>query len=288
MTIFKTLVPAAELARHLDDPHWVVLDCRHDLMNPAFGRNAYVEAHIAGARFISIDDDLADHAATVAGGRGRHPLPTPEALAATFSRVGIDAGKQVVLYDSASGSYAARAWWCLRWLGHQAVAVLDGGIQLWQSEGRPLDTAIPQWPATNFQAQPNASMKVEAATVRARIGTADACVIDARAPERYNGSTEPIDPVAGHIPGARNRFWKHNIAPDGRFKTATQLQDEWQRLLAGLAPAQVMHQCGSGVTACHNLLAMEIAGLAGGTLYPGSWSEWCADPARPVRTGEVP
>ncbi len=288
MTSFKTLVSVAELARHLNDPQWVILDCRHDLMNPAFGRSAYAEAHIPGARFISIDDDLADHAATAAGGRGRHPLPTPEALAATFSRLGIDASKQVVLYDSASGSYAARAWWCLHWLGHQAVAVLDGGVQQWRSEGWPLDAATPDWPATHFQARQNASMKVEAATVWARIGAADACVIDARAPERYNGSTEPIDPVAGHIPGARNRFWKHNIAADGRFKTAAQLQDEWQHLLAGLAPAQVMHQCGSGVTACHNLLAMEIAGLGGGTLYPGSWSEWCADPARPVRTGDVP
>ena len=288
MTIFNALISTTELAAHLDDAQWVILDCRHDLMNPAFGRSAYAESHIPGARFISIDDDLADHAATVAGGRGRHPLPTPVALAAAFSRLGVDAAKQVVLYDSASGSYAARAWWCLRWLGHRAVAVLDGGIQPWQTEGRPLNAATPSWSATHFQAQPNNAMKVEAVTVLARIGAADACIVDARAPERYNGSTEPIDPVAGHIPGARNRFWKQNIAADGRFKPAAQLQSEWQTLLAGLAPAQVMHQCGSGVTACHNLLALELAGLGGGTLYPGSWSEWCADSARPVRTGDAP
>ena len=288
MTGFNALVSTAGLAAHLDDPQWVILDCRHDLMKPAFGRNAYAEAHICGARFISIDDDLADHAAITAGGRGRHPLPTAAALAATFSRLGIDAAKQVVLYDSASGSYAARAWWCLRWLGHQAVAVLDGGIQQWQAEGRPLNAATPTWSGTNFQAQSNDAMKVEAATVQARIGAVDACVVDARAPERYNGSTEPMDPVAGHIPGARNRFWKLNIAADGRFKPAAQLQSEWQTLLNGLAPAQAMHQCGSGVTACHNLLALEIAGLGGGTLYPGSWSEWCADAARPVRTGDAP
>ena len=287
MTSFTTLISSAELAAQLDNPQWVILDCRHDLMNPAFGRNAYAEAHIAGARFISIDD-LADHAATVAGGRGRHPLPTPAALAAAFSRLGIDATKQVVAYDSAAGSYAARAWWCLRWLGHQAVAVLDGGLPQWQAEGRSLTATSPAWQAAAFQAHARDALKVETATVLARIGAPGACVVDARAPERYNGSTEPMDPVAGHIPGARNRFWKHNIDADGRFKNAAQLDSEWRTLLGQLSPAQLMHQCGSGVTACHNLLAMEIAGLSGGTLYPGSWSEWCADPARPVRTGDAP
>ena len=283
-----TLISSAELAAHLDNPQWVILDCRHDLMNPAFGRNAYAEAHIAGARFISIDHDLADHAATAAGGRGRHPLPTPEALAAVFSRLGIDAAKQVVVYDSAAGSYAARAWWCLRWLGHQAVAVLDGGLPQWQGENRPLTAAPSVWHAATFQAHARDELKVEAVTVLARICSPGACVIDARAPERYKGSSEPMDPVAGHIPGARNRFWKHNIDADGRFKSAAQLNSEWCTLLGHLSPAQLMHQCGSGVTACHNLLAMEIAGLSGGTLYPGSWSEWCADPARPVRTGDAP
>ena len=288
MTSFNTLVSSTELAAHLDDPQWIILDCRHDLVNPSFGSDAYAAGHIPGARFISMDHDLADHAATVAGGRGRHPLPTPEALAATFSRLGIDAAKQVAVYDHAAGSYAARAWWCLRWLGHQTVAVLDGGIQQWEAEGKPLTTATPNWPAARFEAQPNRGMQVNAATVQARIGATDVCVIDARAPERYNGSTEPIDPVAGHIPGARNRFWKHNIGSDGRFKSAAQLRSEWQAALAGLAAAEVMHQCGSGVTACHNLLAMEVAGLSGATLYPGSWSEWCTDSARPVRTGDAP
>ncbi len=282
-----TLVSTAELALHLNHPAWVILDSQHDLMNPAFGRTAYTQEHIPGARFISLDDDLADHAGH---GRGRHPLPLPAALAAAFSRLGIDADKQVVIYDSAGGSYAARAWWCLRWLGHRAVAVLDGGITQWRAEGRALSAAQPAWQATHFKAQPDDSMKVDSAAVLAQIskpglGLDSGRVIDARTPERYSGSTEPIDPVAGHIPGALNRFWKNNLGADGRFKSAGQLRAELTAMAAGLAPQQLIHQCGSGVTACHNLMAMEIAGLPGGRLYPGSWSEWCADPARPVATG---
>ena len=282
-----TLVSTAELALHLNDPAWVILDCQHDLMNPEFGRTAYAQEHIPGARFISLDDDLADHAGH---GRGRHPLPPPAALAAAFSRLGIDADKQVVIYDSAGGSYAARAWWCLRWLGHPAAAVLDGGITQWRTEGRTLSAEQPPWRAAVFEAQPVDSMKVDSAAVLALInqpglGISSGRVIDARAPERYSGSTEPIDPVAGHIPGALNRFWKNNLAADGRFKTSAQLRCELTMMAGSLTPQQLIHQCGSGVTACHNLMAMEVAGLTGGRLYPGSWSEWCADPARPVATG---
>ena len=281
------LVSTAELALHLDDPAWVILDSQHDLMNPAFGRAAYAQEHIPGARFISLDDDLAEHGGH---GRGRHPLPPPAALAASFSRLGIDAGKQVVIYDSAGGSYAARAWWCLRWLGHRAAAVLNGGITQWRTERRTLSAAQPPWQAARFLAQPDDSMRVDSAAVLAQIsgpglGLASGRVIDARAPERFSGSTEPIDPVAGHIPGALNRFWKNNLGPDGRFKSADQLRTELTAMAGGLAPQQLIHQCGSGVTACHNLMAMEVAGLPGGKLYPGSWSEWCSDPARPVATG---
>ena len=282
-----TLVSTAELALHLEDPAWVILDSQHDLMNPAFGRTAYAQEHIPGARFISLDDDLADHAGK---GRGRHPLPPPAALTAAFSRLGIDAHKQVVIYDSAGGSYAARAWWCLRWLGHRPVAVLDGGITQWRAEGRAVTSAQPAWQAAVFKALPDDSMRVDSATVltqisRPGLGIDSGRVIDARAPERYSGSTEPIDPVAGHIPGALNRFWKNNLCPDGRFKSAEQLRAELTAMAGTLTPQQLIHQCGSGVTACHNLMAMEIAGLPGGRLYPGSWSEWCADPARPVATG---
>ena len=282
-----TLVSTAELALHLEDPAWVILDSQHDLMNPAFGRTAYAQEHIPGARFISLDDDLADHAGK---GRGRHPLPPPAALTAAFSRLGIDAHKQVVIYDSAGGSYAARAWWCLRWLGHRPVAVLDGGITQWRAEGRAVTSAQPAWQAAVFKALPDDSMRVDSATVltqisRPGLGIDSGRVIDARAPERYSGSTEPIDPVAGHIPGALNRFWKNNLCLDGRFKSAEQLRAELTAMAGTLTPQQLIHQCGSGVTACHNLMAMEIAGLPGGRLYPGSWSEWCADPARPVATG---
>ena len=279
---YTTLVSTQQLAAHLGDPDWVILDSQHDLMNRAFGRDAYAGGHVPGARFISIDDDLADHASQ---GRGRHPLPSPSALAEVFSRLGIDAGKQVVVYDGASGSSAARAWWCLRWLGHPNVAILDGGITLWKAEGRPLSTEVSAWRHASFQARPDDSMKVEAPTVHAQVGATDSRVIDARAAERYDGSAETIDPVGGHIPGALNRFWKANLDADGRFKPASQLRSEFAALMEPLQPAQLIHQCGSGVTACHNLLAMEIAGLSGGRLYPGSWSEWCADPARPVATG---
>ena len=279
---YTTLVSTRQLATHLDDPTWVILDNQHDLMNRAFGRDAYTGGHVPGARFISIDDDLADHAGK---GRGRHPLPSPAALGAVFSRLGIDASKQVVVYDGASGSSAARTWWCLRWLGHPNVAILDGGITLWIAEGRPLATDAPAWQPTSFQVRPDDDMKIEAPAVLTRIGAADSRVIDARATERYDGSAETIDPVGGHIPGALNRFWKANLDAEGKFKTAGQLRSEFAALTGSLRPDQLIHQCGSGVTACHNLLAMEIAGLPGGKLYPGSWSEWCSDTARPVATG---
>ena len=285
---FTALVSTAELAAQLHDPAWVILDCQHDLMNPAFGRESYVREHIPGARFISLDDDLAEHAVK---GRGRHPLPAPSALAGAFSRLGIDASNQVVVYDSAGGSYAARAWWCLRWLGHSAVAVLDGSLANWKSEGRPLTADVTPWQATTFVPDADGSMKVDSAAILARMrGTGDRAgyVIDARAPERYNGSTEPMDPVAGHIPGALNRFWKNNLAADGRFKSASLLRSDFAALFGSINAADTVHQCGSGVTACHNLLALEAAGMHGGKLYPGSWSEWCADPARPVATGAAP
>ena len=210
--------------------------------------------------------------------------------------MGIDGAKQVVAYDNAGGSYAARAWWCLRWLGQPAVAVLDGGITQWSAEGRLESAELPDWRTTTFSAEVHDELKVDARAIMLQLADpvqqldrrVGLRVIDARAPERYNGSIEPIDPKAGHIPGALNRFWKNNLDANGRFKHGSLLRAEFGDMLAGMNPAQWIHQCGSGVTACHNLLAMEHAGLGGGRLYPGSWSEWCADPARPVAIGDTP
>lgn len=284
---FATLVSTTELASHLTDANWIILDCQHDLMNPAFGRDSYAREHIPGARFISLDDDLAEHPpATGPKPRGRHPLPAPAVLAQAFSSLGIDASKQVVIYDSAGGSYAARAWWCLRWLGHGAAAVLDGSLLKWKTEGRALTAEKAPWQPANFVARPNDSMKVDAGFILAGLGRPDAPrVIDARAAERYSGSTEPIDPVAGHIPGALNRFWKSNLATNGSFKTGAELRAEFATLLEGRNASETIHQCGSGVTACHNLLAMEHAGLRGSALYVGSWSEWSSQASRPVANG---
>ncbi|HJV72462.1 sulfurtransferase, partial [Ideonella sp.] len=208
------------------------------------------------------------------------PLPTREALAATLARWGIGAGTPVVAYDAQGGAYAARAWWLLRWLGHQAVAVLDGGVAAWQATGGPLEQGLtPHAPAAEgYPLRPAAMPAVDASELLAAPGRL--LVIDARAPERYRGEVEPLDAQAGHIPGARNRFFKDNLEPSGRFRPAAELRRVFEAF--GAAPAQIIHHCGSGVTACHNLLAMELAGLPGSALYPGSWSEWSADPARPV------
>ncbi|HEY4374919.1 MAG TPA: sulfurtransferase [Burkholderiales bacterium] len=282
---YITIVSAAILAEHLNDPDWIILDCQHDLMKPEWGRQAYAEGHVPGARFIALDDDLAGKKT---GSNGRHPLPTVEALTDTFSRLGVSSGKQVVIYDSAQNMYAGRAWWCLKWLGHEAVALLDGGLGKWKADGRPLSTETPRVQRTAFIPQVNASLKVDASFVEARVKDGGARIIDARAAERYDGSTETIDPVGGHIPGAVNRFWKANVNADGTFKPAAQLRAEFETLLAGKAPTEVIQQCGSGVTALHNFVAMEIAGLSGSRLYPGSWSEWCADPKRPMAKGSQP
>jgi thiosulfate/3-mercaptopyruvate sulfurtransferase len=283
--IYTTIVAASVLAEHLQDPDWIILDCQHDLMKPGWGREAYAAGHIPGARFVSLDDDLAG---AKNGSNGRHPLPSVEALAALFSRLGISDGKQVVVYDSAQSMYAGRAWWCLKWLGHEAVAVLDGALGKWQLDGRPLSTEMPTVKPAVFTPRIDAGIKVDADYVSARMKDGGARIIDARAPDRYDGSAETIDPVGGHIPGAVNRFWKSNVNPDGTFKPAAVLRAEFEALLAGKAPTEVIQQCGSGVTALHNFVAMEIAGLSGSKLYPGSWSEWCADPTRPVAKGSTP
>jgi thiosulfate/3-mercaptopyruvate sulfurtransferase len=275
---YTTLIPVDDLARHLDDPDWVVCDCRHDLADTGAGRRAYRECHINGARFVHLDEDLS---APKTGRNGRHPLPNPAKFAARLGELGIGNEKQVVAYDASGGYYAARFWWMLRWLGHQAVAVLDGGWQAWSGSGHPVTAQTPVINAANFTAKTRSELAVDAATIAHRLGKQQCLLVDARAPNRFRGENETLDPVAGHIPGAINRFFQLNLRPDGRFKPAPVLRREFEELL-GQAPQPIVHYCGSGVTACHNLLAMEFAGLSGSLLYPGSWSEWCAEPDRPV------
>lgn len=279
--MYRTLVDPATLALHLDDPRWVVIDARHDLLQPSWGETEYREEHIPGARFLHLDRDLS---APRTGRNGRHPLPTPSAAAATFGAAGIDESRQVVVYDQNQGAFAARCWWMLRWLGHDAVAVLDGGWDRWMREQRPISNAIRPAVPTTFRiraAQPVAG----ADDVLANVARGARLVLDARSPERFRGETEPFDPVAGRVPGAANRPVARNLAKNGTFKPADELRAELAGLLGSRDAGEVIHMCGSGVTACHNMLAMEIAGLPAGTLYAGSWSEWCADPSRPVATG---
>lgn len=278
------LVSTEELAAHLDDPHWVILDCRHQLQDHAYGRNAYAAGHIPNARFIDVETELSG---PKTGRNGRHPLPEAETFAHTLGRLGVANDQRVVIYDD-TNMFAPRLWWMLRWLGHANAAVLDGGLKKWQREGRPLTQAQPAITPTHFTARTSDALRVSADDVLAQLGQPEMVLIDARAHNRYQGQDETLDKVGGHIPGARNRVFTDNFDAAGCFKPAAQLRDEFSRLLAGQAPSQVVHQCGSGVTACVNLLAMELAGLGGARLYPGSWSEWCADAKRPVRTGPTP
>jgi len=273
-----TLISAPELAQHLSDQHWVIFDCRHDLVKPGAGARAYAELHIPGAQFADTDADLSG---PKNGKNGRHPLPDPQVFMQWLGRNGVDSSRQVVAYDNVGSASAARLWWMLRWLGHERVAVLDGGWEGWVKAGKPVTAAVAVPTPVCFSGAPQ-SLWVGAGDVVHNLATKEMVLIDARATERYKGLTEPIDPVAGHIPGALNRLYKDNLASDGRFKSADQLRQEFGALLSGTAPDRIVHQCGSGVSACHNLLAMEIAGLRGSRLYPGSWSEWVADPSRPV------
>ena len=278
----KILVTTQELAGHLDDPQWVVFDVRHDLADVQKGRRAYAAGHVPGAYFLHLDDDLSG---PKDGRTGRHPLPDIRDLAGKLADHGVTHATQVVAYDDAGGSFAVRLWWMLRWLGHERAAVLDGGLPLWVKEGRPLEQKAPAPRKGDFAAHANAGASVDVHFVQRTRDDAKVKLIDARAPDRYAGRVEPIDPVGGHVPGAINRFWQKNLQGDGRFKPAHELREEFGQLLDDSNGAQVVHMCGSGVTACHNLFAMTLAGLPAGRLYPGSWSEWCADPSRPVARG---
>lgn len=282
---YTTLIAADTLRQHLRDPRWRIFDVRHDLLDTSAGARAYAAGHVPGAQFAGIDDALSG---AKSGSNGRHPLPQRAALIERFRAWGIGHDTQIVAYDAQGGQFAGRLWWLARWLGHEAVAVLDGGWPAWLATDGKVDTAVPAPARSDFHEGQSLVRVLAAADVLAALGDDTRLLLDARMPERYRGEQEPIDPVAGHIPGALNRPWAHNLQPDQRFKPPAQLRAEFDALLGGHAPADVTHQCGSGVTACHNLLAMQVAGLPGAALYSGSWSEWIADPSRPVATGATP
>ncbi|HKQ26808.1 MAG TPA: sulfurtransferase [Burkholderiales bacterium] len=275
---YTTLISVADLATHLGDAAFVIFDCRHELTNPEFGPNAYAASHVPGARFAHVDRDLAG---PLTGRNGRHPLPDPNVFIAWLGRMGVANGSQVVGYDHAGGTYAARLWWMLRWVGHQKVAVVNGGWQAWIAAGLPVTKELPTPARVKFNGKPDRSW-VDSATVADRLSSNEMVLIDARSSDRFHGRNETIDPVAGHIPGALNRFFKDNLNAQGFFKSPEDLRADFKSLVSDASPERVVHQCGSGVSACHNLLAMEIAGIKGSRLYPGSWSEWIADPTRPV------
>lgn len=274
----STLVSTDALSRHLGD--WRLFDCRHDLAKPELGESQYREAHLPGALFAHLERDLSG---PKDGSKGRHPLPDPAAFATWLGQHGLRPGDPVVCYDAGNGATAARLWWLLRWLGHESVAVLDGGFAKWCSEGRPVTAELPPLQPTHYPPKVRADAAVDVASVERQLR--NVLLVDARAPGRWRGESEPIDPVAGRIPGARNRFNLENLSSEGTFKPPAALKTEFEAVLAGRSPSDVIHYCGSGVAACHNLLAMEIAGLPGGKLYAGSWSEWIADPGRPQERG---
>jgi thiosulfate/3-mercaptopyruvate sulfurtransferase len=280
--LHTTLLSTEDLAAHLGDPAWVIVDCRYDLANETWGEQQYRASHIPGASYASLGHDLAG---PKDGRNGRHPMPGREAMAATFGRLGITSGIQVAAYDQGNGMYASRLWWMLRYMGHDAAAVVDGGFAKWTREGRPTASGSETRPAATFTGKPRAAMRLTANQVWARLGDPSMTLVDARAPSRFEGKDETLDKVGGHIPGALNHFFQWNLAPDGTFLPPEALREKFTALLGETPPAEVAVYCGSGVTACHNLLAMELAGLSGMRLFPGSWSEWSADPDKPVDTG---
>jgi thiosulfate/3-mercaptopyruvate sulfurtransferase len=278
---YATLVSPAELGQSLGDPNLVIFDCRHDLAKPDVGQRAYAATHIAGAQFMHCDRDLAG---SKSGTNGRHPLPEPQAFATLLAERGVDNECQVVAYDDSDGIFAARLWWMLCWLGHENAAVLDGGFAAWVEAGLPRASGVERRPPAYFGYWLRREA-VDASFVLARLNDPEVLLLDARAPDRFRGENENLDPVAGRIPGSINRYFGENVDDEGRFKLAEVLRREYEAVLGRHHPGQIIHTCGSGVTACHNLLAMDIAGLTGSKLYAGSWSEWCADATRPIARG---
>ncbi len=279
-TAFTTLVPVAELGAHVHDPNWRVFDSRHDLGDTGYGERAYTKDHIPGALFLHVDRDLSG---TKDGTNGRHPLPDPQVVAAKLAACGVGLDTQVVAYDNEGSAFASRLWWMLRWLGHDKVAVLDGGLAGWRRAKQPLSSEVPVFPPAEFPVTLREEGLVRLPEMLARLGDPGQVLVDARTEERFSGEQETVDPVAGHIPGSVNRFYYDNLDDAGcYFLPPGELREVFAGLLAGTPTSSMIHTCGSGVTACQNILAMEYAGLPGSRLYAGSWSEWCSDPARPV------
>ncbi|HEY4126459.1 MAG TPA: sulfurtransferase [Gammaproteobacteria bacterium] len=284
--MFDTLVETEVLAAHLDDPQWIVFDCRSVLSDPEAGPRAYAAGHIPGAHYLHLERDLSS---PIAPQSGRHPLPDPEALVHKLGRAGVGKGVQVVAYDDAGGAYAARLWWLLRWLGHPESAVLNGGWQQWLKEQRATETATPVSTPRDFPYRgPDRGLWLTSDQVLQMVrGERKGLLLDARGPARFRGDEEPIDPVAGHVPGAHNLPFTNNLAADGRFSSPAVLRHRFEEALGSYRAEQAVVMCGSGVTACHNLLAMELAGMKEAKLYAGSWSEWICDRERPVAKGEA-
>lgn len=280
-----TLIATETLATHIDDASFAIVDCRFRLDDPGWGEREYEAAHIPGAVYAHLDRDLSS---TPTGTNGRHPLPDPSELRRRLGTFGIAPGVQVVAYDQDTGAFASRLWWLLRWVGHRAVAVLDGGLAKWTAEGRPTRGGIERRKQADFTGERNRDMMVDAATVAQVTNRRDWRLLDARAPERYRGEVEPIDKKAGHIPTAVNHPFQTNLTAGGTFRSPSELRGQFEASLGSVPPPQIIAYCGSGVTACHNLLAMEHAGLHGAKLYPGSWSEWSADASNPTATGPQP
>jgi thiosulfate/3-mercaptopyruvate sulfurtransferase len=284
----NTLIDADTLQGLLRSPppggpqRLAILDCRFDLMKPEAGLEAYLKGHIPGARYADLNRDLS---ARVGAHTGRHPLPAPEAFASRLGELGVGNDTQVVAYDDANSSMAARLWWMLRWLGHTAVAVLDGGFKAWLAHGGAVESGETAGPSARFTPRIDPGAVLTTAEVERALKEGAALLVDARAAERFAGSVEPIDSVAGHVPGAVNHPFTANLGADGRFLPLPELERRWRERLAGRNPEAVIAMCGSGVTACHHLLSLEAAGLQGGRLYAGSWSEWIRDPRRPVARG---
>lgn len=277
----NTLIDSKKLLTIIDEPNTLVFDCRHDLTNREYGITSYRKGHLPKAIFACMENDLSKKPD---GTNGRHPLPDAHLFSDWLNQCGVTRTTQVVTYDDAGGVYASRLWWMLRWVGHNAVAVLDGGIQDWIKHGGSTEfVATHKSSRSKFEPQPR-DIFVDANFILTRLQHNQMLVIDARANDRFHGRNETIDPIAGHIPGAINRFFKNNLNQAGKFRDACDLKVSFEQIIGDTPSSDVIHQCGSGVTACHNLLAMEVAGLHGSKLYPGSWSEWITDPSRPVST----
>ena len=279
-----TLISTDVLAEHLVNPSWLIADCRYNLNDETWGRAQYESAHIPGAVFVDVAHDLAGPRT---GTNGRHPLPSDEDMAATFARLGIADDIQVIAYDQEAGAFASRLWWMLRYLGHDAVAVVDGGFAKWTREGRPVRGGVDTRRPARFTPRLRKEMRVTVDETLAHLGDPSVLLIDARSPDRYAGKPDPLDTIYGHIPGARNRYYRDNVDDAGTMRSGRELRTDFERVLAGNPASQAVMYCGSGITACHNLLAMEHAGLRGARLFAGSWSEWESDPKRPVERSSL-